>query len=99
MFGSICTSRDSLIPAPDAPWIECQILDICDKGVCLDVGSLAVPELFGVAFTAGAEVIRVCSLVWRRGELIGARFVTAKELRQGLEPAEADPELQDALAD
>jgi hypothetical protein len=34
-----------------------------------------------------------------QGELIGARFVTAKELRQGLEPAEADPELQDALAD
>jgi hypothetical protein len=56
-----------LIPAPDAPWIECQILDICDKGVCLDVGSLAAPELFGVAFTAGGEVIRVCSLVWRRG--------------------------------
>jgi hypothetical protein len=28
-------------------------------------------------------VLRVCSLVWRRGEMIGARFVTAKELRQG----------------
>jgi hypothetical protein len=32
----------------------------------------------------------VCSLVWRRGELIGARFVTAKELRQGLVPTDVD---------
>jgi hypothetical protein len=36
-------------------------------------------------------VLRVCSLIWRRGELIGARFVTAKELRQGFVPsADAD---------
>jgi hypothetical protein len=82
-----------LIPAPDAPWIECVIVDVSDSGVCLDVGALAVPELFGLAFTAGGEVFRVCALAWRKGELIGARFVTAKELRQGL-PAtdEADPE-------
>ena len=58
-----------------------------------------MPELFGLAFTAGGEVIRVCSLVWRRGELIGARFVTTKELRQDLGPAGADPKPQDAVAD
>jgi hypothetical protein len=73
-----------LIPAPEAPWIECVIVDVSDQGACLEVGALAVPELFGLAFTAGGEVLRVCSLIWRRGELIGARFVTAKELRQGL---------------
>jgi hypothetical protein len=73
-----------LIPAPDAPWIECLIVDVSDKGVCLEVGALAVPELFGLAFTAGGEVLRVCSLAWRKGELVGARFVNAKELRQGL---------------
>jgi hypothetical protein len=44
----------------------------------------------------GGEVLRVCSLIWRRGELIGARFVTAKELRQGSVPADADPKLQKA---
>jgi hypothetical protein len=82
-----------LIPAPDAPWIECHILDVSDAGACLEVGALAVPELFGLAFTAGGEVLRVCSLVWRRGEIVGARFVSAKELRQGLMPAgEAEPE-------
>jgi hypothetical protein len=80
-----------LIPAPDAPWIECTIVDVGDDGVCLEVGALAVPELFGLAFTSGGEVLRVCSLVWRQGEQVGARFVTLKELRQGFVPAaEAD---------
>src|SRR5512145_784542 len=80
-----------LIPAPDAPWIECYILDISENGACLDVGDLAVPKMFGLSLTAGGEVRRVCSLIWRRGELIGVRFVTARELRQGTTPAgEAD---------
>ena len=88
-----------LIPAPDAPWIECTILDVSDSGASLDVGALAVPELFGLAFTAGGEVFRVCLLAWRQGELIGARFVTAKELRQGFEPKDkANPKLQNAAA-
>ncbi len=84
-----------LIPAPDAAWIECVITEISDDGVCLDVGALAVPELFGLAFTAGGEVLRVCSLVWRQGEMLGARFVTAKELRQGMGQTDApDPRLR-----
>jgi hypothetical protein len=88
-----------LIPAPDAPWIECTILEVSDEGVCLDVGALAVPDLFGLAFTAGGEVLRVCSLIWRQGELIGARFVTAKELRQGFTATdEGDPKPEKARA-
>jgi hypothetical protein len=83
-----------LIPTPEAPWIECLIVDVSDEGACLDVGALAVPDLFGLAFTAGGEVLRICSLVWRRGELIGARFVTAKELRQGLVPDDADSKVK-----
>ena len=86
-----------LIPAPDAAWIECMITEVSDEGVCLDVGALAVPELFGLAFTAGGEVLRVCSLVWRQGEMLGARFVTAKELRQGpAELGEPDAKLRKA---
>ena len=72
-----------VIPAPDAPWIECTIIDVSEKGVCLDVGSLPVPKLFGLAFTATGEVLRVCSLVWRNGETVGAEFLSAKELRAG----------------
>ena len=87
-----------LIPAPDAPWIECLIIDVSDTGACLEVGALVVPELFGLAFTAGGEVLRVCSLAWRRGELVGARFISAKELRQGFVPPaeEADPKPRNA---
>jgi hypothetical protein len=73
-----------LILAPDAPWIECLIIDVSESGVCLEVGALAVPELFGLAFTAAGQVLRVCSRVWRRGQLVGARFVSAKELRMGV---------------
>jgi hypothetical protein len=88
-----------LIPAPDAPWIECIIVEVSDDGVCLDVGALSVPKIFGLAFTAGGEVLRVCSLIWRKGELIGARYVTAKELRQGFMPTDdADPRLEKAAA-
>jgi hypothetical protein len=79
-----------VIPAPDAPWIECTIIDVSEKGICLDVGSLAVPKLFGLAFTATGEVLRVCSLVWRNGEIVGAEFLSASELRAGAaSPADA----------
>ena len=73
-----------VIPAPDAPWIECTIIDVSEKGVCLDVGSLPVPKLFGLAFTASGGVLRVCSLVWRNGEMVGAEFLSARELRAGV---------------
>jgi hypothetical protein len=92
-------TKGFLIPAPDAPWIECVIIDVSERGTCLEVGALAVPRIFGLAFTAGGEVLRVCSLVWRRGERIGARFVTIKELRQGFEPAGGDGELKRAMSD
>jgi len=87
-----------LIPEPDAPWIECLITEVTDEGVCLEVGGLAVPKLFGLAFTAGGEVLRVCSLVWRQGEFIEGRFVTAKELRQGFRATDGDPKLLKAPA-
>ena len=70
-----------VISAPDAPWIECTIVDVSEKGVCLDVGALPVPKLFGLAFTATGEVLRVCSLIWRNGEMVGAEFLSARELR------------------
>ena len=82
-------TKGFLIPAPEAPWIECTIVDVSENGVCLDVGDLAVPKLFGLAFTSSGEVLRVCALIWRRGERVGARFVSAKELRGGLAPAHA----------
>jgi hypothetical protein len=61
-----------LIPAPDAPWIQCYILDISENGACLDVGDLAVPKVFGLSLT---------------DELVGVRFISAQELRKGAAPA------------
>ncbi len=80
-----------VIPAPDAPWIACTVIEVSDEGVCLEVGALAVPQIFGLAFTAGGEVLRVCRLTWRKGEQVGARFVSAIELRRGSESDDADP--------
>jgi hypothetical protein len=88
-----------LIPAPDAPWIECYILDISENGACLDVGDLAVPRVFGLSLTAGGEVRRVCTLIWRRGELVGVRFVSARELHSSVAPpGEPDPASRKAHA-
>jgi hypothetical protein len=70
-----------VIPAPDAPWIQCKVVDISDSGVCIDVGALVVPDTFGLAFNPTGTVIRVCLKVWRRGVMIGARFLSGKELR------------------
>jgi hypothetical protein len=47
--------------------------------------------MFGLSLTAGGEVRRVCALIWRRGELVGVRFISARELRTGVAPA-GEPE-------
>jgi hypothetical protein len=71
-----------IIPAPDAPWLECFILDVSESGICLEVGALVVPGVFAVSFTACGTVKRLCRLAWRRGELVGACYVTVKQTRQ-----------------
>ena len=73
--------RGFLIPTPGAAWIECIIVDVSDSGVCLDVGALVVGRRFALAFNTSGSVIRVCSTVWRRGELVGASFLSAEQLR------------------
>jgi hypothetical protein len=84
-----------IIPAPDAPWLECFIPDVSDSGICIEVG---VPKVFGVSFNRDGTVVRVCFIAWRRGELIGARYITAKQLRQQ-ERIYVDPRLQNAKLD
>src|ERR1700761_5546430 len=61
-----CRRPGFVIPAPDAPWIECFIVDISESGVCLDVGALPVPKMFGLAFTSCGTVVRVCLRAARR---------------------------------
>jgi hypothetical protein len=91
--------RGFLIPAPDAPWLECHVLDISENGACLEVGDLAVPKMFGLSLTEGGAVRRVCALIWRKGELVGVRFISARELRNSTAPSgEADTAPKKATA-
>jgi hypothetical protein len=66
---------------PEGPWIECFAIDISDGGACLNVGALEVPLLFGLLATPNGRVRRACLTAWRNNELLGARFLTANELR------------------
>ena len=90
MSGSTLSEPGFVIPAPDAPWIECLIVDVSDSGVCLDVGALA--KLFGLAFNTSGTVVRVGMIGRRSGD-----FVTATELRQS-EQKQSDSEPQKAQA-
>jgi hypothetical protein len=47
--------------------IECLVANVSDERVCLDVGALPVSKILGLSFTPGGEVLRVCLMVWRRG--------------------------------
>jgi PilZ domain len=86
-----------VILEPDGPWIECTILDISDGGACLEIGDLPVPRIFVLVMTPEGRVRRACVTVWRRGEVLGARFVTAEQLRKGAaDPGYVDPKLQKA---
>lgn len=83
-----------VILEPDGIWIECSIVDISDGGVCLEIGNLPVPKIFVLVMTPDGRVRRACMMAWRRGELVGARFVTAEQLRRGVgEPGYVDPKL------
>src|SRR2546425_4076921 len=84
--------RGFLIPAPDAPWIECYILDISENGACLDVGDLAVPKMFGLSLTAGGEVRRGCLFFWRRGGIGRRRVLSSPGAPEGRAPAGAAQE-------
>jgi hypothetical protein len=84
-----------IVLEPDGPWIECAIMDISDGGTCLEIGNLPVPKIFVLVMTPDGRVRRACLTAWRRGGLLGARFVTAEQLRQGIgEPGYVDPKLQ-----
>jgi hypothetical protein len=57
---------------------------VSESGISVEVGDLPVPKFFGLSFTATGEVLRVCKLVWRKGGMIGARFISKEDLRQRL---------------
>jgi hypothetical protein len=66
--------------------------DVLSKGgVRLNVGALVIPRVFVLILNPSGSVSRVCRRTWRRGELLGAQFITAKQLRDSVrEPVPAD---------
>jgi hypothetical protein len=54
---------------------ECQVVDISANGakVVADIPSL-VPSRFELTFMKGNAKRRVCSVIWRRGKMIGVQF-------------------------
>jgi hypothetical protein len=84
-----------VVLAPNGPWLECTLLDISEGGARLDVGSLPVPKIFLLILTPKGEVRRTCLTAWRRGTLLGASFVSLKQLRQNSTPQNfIDPQPQ-----
>lgn len=80
---------------PDGPRLECMILDISVGGARLDVGPLPAPKMFILILTPNGEVRRTCLTTWRRGPILGVRFIDIKELRRGFGPQEyIDPRFQ-----
>jgi PilZ domain len=55
---------------------ECQVLDISANGAKI-VASIPseIPARFELAFFQGENKRRVCEVVWRRGKLLGVKFV------------------------
>jgi PilZ domain len=70
-----------VILEPGGPWIGCFIQDVSEGGACIDVGALVIPAVFMLLLSPRGEVRRICQNVWRKGELVGVKFLTAKELK------------------
>ncbi len=56
--------------------LRCEIVDISDVGARLATASAAdIPELFFLALAAHGTAHRRCSVVWRKANEMGVRFV------------------------
>jgi PilZ domain len=54
---------------------ECQVMDISKDGAKIATTSSQVSDRFELTFTRSDDKRRLCEVAWRRGKLIGVRFV------------------------
>lgn len=75
---------EQMPPLPTA-WIvvngraqrECSILDASPVGAKLVVAdSSGIPDRFELAFFQNADKRQRCEAIWRRGKVLGVRFIT-----------------------
>ncbi len=65
---------------PDGRGMHCVVRDISHGGVSLQVGDLPVPLIFILQLTP--QIRRLCKIAWRRNDVLGASFVTPKQVRK-----------------
>ncbi len=81
-----------IVVVPNGPLFQCKIVDISHEGICVDVGDLFVQKFFVLVIASGGKIRRACKLIWRRGALIGACFVTAKQIKEDGRPLPPEDE-------
>jgi hypothetical protein len=55
---------------------ECQIMDISKRGAkIIPGGSSVVPARFELALIQGDQKRRACEVIWRRGKMLGIKFI------------------------
>jgi hypothetical protein len=66
------SSTGKIIVAPQAPMIDCTIVDYAPGGACLEVGgAAALPTRFELLW-AGTR--KKCRMVWKTGRRVGVSF-------------------------
>jgi hypothetical protein len=55
---------------------ECEVMDISQSGAkIVSDGTSAIPARFELAFVQGDQKRQTCEVVWRRGKMLGIKFV------------------------
>lgn len=71
-----------IVTTPEGPPLRCEICEISDTEVTLDVGLVTVPQIFALMLTPKSKNPRAYSLQWRGGSMVRAKLLSAREIRR-----------------
>jgi hypothetical protein len=55
---------------------ECEVMDVSQSGAkIVSDGTSAIPARFELALVQGDQKRQTCKVVWRRGKMLGIKFV------------------------
>jgi hypothetical protein len=67
--------------------LRCTVLDVSRHGACVSAPATALPKIFVLRVADGTR--HVCDVQWRRGYIVGVRFVHIDQLAARTEEASA----------
>jgi hypothetical protein len=68
--------QSAWITLNDVAATECQIMDVSKRGAkIIPGGSSVVPARFELALIQGGQKRQVCEVIWRRGRMLGIKFI------------------------